>query len=789
MAASCIVAAGQAVASRAPPAVVVSASGRHPGASASSERPSSFDAPQLFGKSLSSPSKPSANGGMSASRARKLFFLRAARPLLQKTAPLRRWQRNRAVSQKEAEEKNKDEMTATDVMDALVAGSNLTEGMDPLPLHAQGTSFIDVTDGGAESVSAQQLQQQRSSSPALNPVDWVLLKAQGVPMPSFDFDIKWNFPWPRDGDSDNGLPPPASLASLTERRDALKQELEVLELMLRPQCPWPRDPHAFIEEEWVLSQEEDEQDESDAEETTAFLVEESDEEINVVEVLPAGPHCAWPRHAGRVATPAAEPPTSAVTSAAVTAEAFARCAWPRTNNQSTPLSAVSAVSAASAISAVSAAPAPAPGPRCEWPRKSFNPLVPIAAPSTPAAPGASCSWPRVASSATAVTAVKPVSFVPSLDTSAAPPSARCAWPRGSAQVQEQRVLASPGPHCAWPRKSALSAVAPPAVAAPVPAPAEAPAVFGPRCSWPRATSATSAVAPPSAVSAAASAALPHLDLAVGPRCSWPRQTSTSAVSALAAAVAAVADSPAPAEATPLGPRCAWPRAVPTVTPVVREVSKPEPVKAQQQEQQQEEVARVQAPGAAARVASPAVDVSDGPRCMWPRGSVLSQALMGGAAGTGKGMMSVGLELPAPTPVAAAAAVPMGPRCEWPRKGSVAAAAAAAPVAAVVVDVEVVAAPAPTPMGPRCPWPRNASTPAPTPVAAPAKPAAEPVLRRQLSVVGSSFTISSSSSGGSASSLDQYMRQRKREPVVSGLPLQSPTDPTTRTAITSTTRTN
>ncbi|CAI5961259.1 unnamed protein product [Closterium sp. NIES-65] len=630
-------------------------------------------------------------------------------------------------------------MTATDVMDALVAGSNLTEGMDPLPLHAQGTSFIDVTDGGAESVSAQQLQQQRSSSPALNPVDWVLLKAQGVPMPSFDFDIKWNFPWPRDGDSDNGLPPPASLASLTERRDALKQELEVLELMLRPQCPWPRDPHAFIEEEWVLSQEEDEQDESDAEETTAFLVEESDEEINVVE--------------------------------------------------STPLSAVSAVSAASAISAVSAAPAPAPGPRCEWPRKSFNPLVPIAAPSTPAAPGASCSWPRVASSATAVTAVKPVSFVPSLDTSAAPPSARCAWPRGSAQVQEQRVLASPGPHCAWPRKSALSAVAPPAVAAPVPTPAEAPAVFGPRCSWPRATSATSAVAPPSAVSAAASAALPHLDLAVGPRCSWPRQTSTSAVSALAAAVAAVADSPAPAEATPLGPRCAWPRAVPTVTPVVREVSKPEPVKAQQQEQQQEEVARVQAPGAAARVASPAVDVSDGPRCMWPRGSVLSQALMGGAAGTGKGMMSVGLELPAPTPVAAAAAVPMGPRCEWPRKGSVAAAAAAAPVAAVVVDVEVVAAPAPTPMGPRCPWPRNASTPAPTPVAAPAKPAAEPVLRRQLSVVGSSFTISSSSSGGSASSLDQYMRQRKREPVVSGLPLQSPTDPTTRTAITSTTRTN
>ncbi|CAI7815423.1 unnamed protein product [Closterium sp. NIES-53] len=771
MAASCIVAAGQAVASRAPPAVVVSASGKHPGASASSERPSSFDAPQLFGKSLSSPSKPSANGGMSASRARKLFFLRAARPLLQKTAPLRRWQRNRAVSQKEAEEKNKDEMTATEVIDALVAGSNLTEGMDPLPLHAQGTSFIDVTDGGAESVSAQQLQQQQSSSPALNPVDWVLLKAQGVPMPSFEFDIKWNFPWPRDGDSVNGLPPPASL---TERRDALKQELEVLELMLRPQCPWPRDPHAFIEEEWVLSHE-DEQDESDTEETRAFLVEESDEEINVVEVLPTGPHCAWPRHAGRVAAPAAEPPASALTSAAVSAEAFARCAWPRTNNQSTPLSAVSAVSSASAISAVSAAPTPAPGPRCEWPRKSSNPLVPVAAPSTPAAPGARCSWPRVASSASAVTAVKAAPFVPSLDTSAAPPSARCAWPRGSAQVQEQRVLASPGPHCAWPRKSALSAVASSAVAAPAPASVEAPAVLFPRCSWPRATSAASAVAPPSAVSAAASAALPHLDLAVGPRCSWPRQTSASAVSALTAAVAAVAESPAHAEAAPLGPRCAWPRAVPTVTPVVREESKPELKAQEQQQQQQEVVAQVQAPGAAARAASPAVDVSDGPRCMWPRGSVLSQALMGGAAGTGKGMMSVGVELPAPTPVAAAAAaVPMGPRCEWPRKGSVAAAAAASPVAAVVVDVEVVAAPSPTPMGPRCPWPRNASsTPAPTPVAAPAKPSAEPVPRRQLSVVGSSFTFPSSSSGSSASSLDQYMRQRKREPVVSAsaMPLQ------------------
>ncbi|CAI5504518.1 unnamed protein product [Closterium sp. Naga37s-1] len=722
MAASCIVAAGQAVASRAPPAVVVSASGKHPGASASSERPSSLDAPQLFGKSLSNPSKPSANGGMSASRARKLFFLRAARPLLQKTAPLRRWQRNRALSQKEAEEKNKDEMTATEVIDALVAGSNLTEGMDPLPLHAQGTSFIDVTDGGAESVSAQQLQQQQSSSPALNPVDWVLLKAQGVPMPSFEFDIKWNFPWPRDGDSVNGLPPPASL---TERRDALKQELEVLELMLRPQCPWPRDPHAFIEEEWVLSHEEDEQDESDTEETRAFLGEESDEEINVVE--------------------------------------------------STPLSAVSAVSSATAISAVSAAPTPAPGPRCEWPRKSSNPLVPVAAPSTPAAPGARCSWPRVASSASAVTAVKAAPFVPSLDTSVAPPSARCAWPRGSAQVQEQRVLASPGPHCAWPRKSALSAVASSAVAAPAPASVEAPAVLFPRCSWPRATSAASAVAPPSAVSAAASAALPHLDLAVGPRCSWPRQTSASAVSALTAAVAAVAESPAHAEAAPLGPRCAWPRAVPTVTPVVREESKPElKAREQQQQQQQEVVAQVQAPGAAARAASPAVDVSDGPRCMWPRGSVLSQALMGGAAGTGKGMMSVGVELPAPTPVAAAAAVPMGPRCEWPRKGSVAAAAAASPVAAVVVDVEVVAAPSPTPMGPRCPWPRNASsTPAPTPVAAPAKPSAEPVPRRQLSVVGSSFTIPSSSSGSSASSLDQYMRQRKREPVVSALamPLQ------------------
>ncbi|CAI5506056.1 unnamed protein product [Closterium sp. Naga37s-1] len=711
MAASCIVAAGQAVASRAPPAVI-SASGKHPGASASSERPSSFDAPQLFGKSLSSTGKPSANGGMSASRARKLFFLRAARPLLQKTAPLRRWQRNRAVSHKESEEKNKDEMTATEVIDAIVAGSPLSlrsDGMDPLPLHAQGTSFIDVTDGGAESVSAfpqppsAQQQQQQSSSPALNPVDWVLLKAQGVPIPSFDFDIKWNFPWPRDGD--NGLPPPASLASLAERRDALKQELEVLELMLRPQCPWPRDPQAYIEEEWVLSQEEElellaleeDEQEGDAEETTAFLVEESDEEIKVVEVLPAGPHCAWPRHAGRVAAPAMDSPASAVTSAAVSAEAFARCAWPRANNQSTTLS---AVSAASVISAVSVAPAPAPGPRCEWPRKSTNSLVSVPAPSTPAAPGARCSWPRLASSASAVSAVKAATAVPSLDSSALSPSARCAWPRGTAQVLEQRVLASPGPHCAWPRKSALSAVASPAVAAPVPAPAEAPAVLGPRCSWPRATSSASAVAPPSAISAAASAALPHLDLAVGPRCSWPRQTAASAVSAVSAAAA-----PAPAEAVPLGPRCAWPRAVPTVTPLViapevREEAKPEP-KGQQQEQEKEQelVTRVQA-AAAARAAAPAVDVSD-------------------------------------------------------------AAAAAAPVA--VVDVEVVAAPAPTTMGPRCPWPRNASAPTPTP-AAPAKPAAEPVPRRQLGVVGSSFTIPSSSSGGSASSLDQYLRQRKREPV-------------------------
>ncbi|GJP52744.1 hypothetical protein CLOM_g11829 [Closterium sp. NIES-68] len=438
---------------------------------------SSLEPPQLSGRPLSKHGRDS-----------RPQFLRAARPFTQTAGSQRIMQKSLAESDHSQKSRSIDQGTC----------------VDPLPLHAT------------------ELNLRQPPSAALSAIEWIILRAQGLPVALDELDLAWSYSQKRVA------PPrsPAAYLSVFERelrREAIRVEMQQLESMVRPQC-------SLDERRQLLEA---------AQEGSATTVY---------------PRCNWPRQGTVLGSAPAAVETAAVALAMLTVTeaaspgAFARCGWPRTvaavagarcdwpRRASAAQTAFIAHADSPAMAARCAwprsSPAASTGPRCAWPRPTALSALPGLSPAPSAATtGAHCAWPHKSSAmAEGPRCMWPRAASQPL-AAAASPSPRCSWPRTATAVVSAETAPAEGARCAWPRQLTSSDVQALLVRTVFQAEAIAPqSAEGPRCAWPRASS--TAPAPPPAVTE-------------GPRCAWPHA---------APAIAA----PTPAE-TPLGPRCAWPR--------------------------------------------------------------------------------------------------------------------------------------------------------------------------------------------------------------------------------------